>query len=93
MPYELVIENPSINGITGHHTIQVHICELDEDGKLIDKGIMEVYGIDSLALTRRFDGSLDKWLGWVGQEMLYKHKRRRAAQDQLLTMQGRRIKL
>lgn len=91
--YELQIDNPSINGITGHHQVQVRILEYDDEGKLADHGIMEVYGIDSLALERRFDSSLEKWLGWVAQEMLYKHKSRRTIQDRLLTMDGRRIKL
>ena len=90
--YQLKIENPSIDGTTGHHMVRVHIVE-QVDAEQTVHGIKEVYGIDSTALDLKFAGDVNKWLQWVGQEMLAKHIRRTKVQAELLTMHGKTIDL
>lgn len=87
--YQCKIENPSIHGVTGHHTVEVHILEFADDGQtLIDKGTMEVYGIDIDALDRLHDGDVKKWLAKVANEMLEKHQRRRRIHASLNALLG-----
>jgi hypothetical protein len=83
--YYLVIESASINGTTGHHTVQVHI----ERGN--ERDVPETYGIDSTALQSLYGGDEQKWLASVGREMAAKYIRRQAIQSRLIQMSGQRI--
>jgi hypothetical protein len=90
--YKLKIENPSVDGITGHHTVDVHIIETLEDGTEV-KGIEERYGVDSLALESAHSGDVNSWLKHVGREMLEKHIRRSKAHIELVNLAGTTIEI
>jgi hypothetical protein len=90
--YQLKIEKPSVDGTTGHHTILVHIIELTDSNQTI-AGIKETYAIESTALDLKFGGDIQKWLQWVGQEMLTKHVRRTQSHMELISLNGKTIDL
>jgi hypothetical protein len=81
--YKLYIKSGDLSGTTGHHTINVYVKEIRDDGTII-KGIPEVYGIESVALSRRHDGNIFAWRDWVGREMVAKHKQRMLANAEVL---------
>lgn len=90
--YHLSIDNASIDGTTGHHTVQVHIEETGEDDQ-VRHGIAETYGIDSTALHLAYGGIETEWLKVVATDMLAKHKRRTDIQQRLLSMAGQKIEI
>jgi len=97
--YQLKIENPSVDGVTGHHTVEVYIIEQadsgDGSGGSVETilGIKEKYGIESSALDLRYSGDVNRWLADVGKEMLEKHQRRRNAHYELTNLHGKTIDL
>jgi len=91
--YQLHVAKPSVNGTTGHHTVECHIIEHPDDGGGPVHGIMEKYGIDSLALTSLYGGDVNKWLQSVGQEMLVKHQRRQQINTDLANLANKTIDL
>jgi hypothetical protein len=90
--YQLKVLNPSIHGVTGHHTIEVIVVETADNGSTIE-GVPEKYGIDSMVLRDVYAGDVKKWLQVVGQEMLEKHQQRQAAHLDLLALDGQSIDL
>jgi len=99
--YQLKIENPSVDGVTGHHTVEVYIIEQADSGDAGNGGgsvetilgIKEKYGIESSALDLRYGGDVNQWLADVGREMLEKHQRRRSAHHELANLHGKTIDL
>jgi len=97
--YQLKIENPSVDGVTGHHTVEVYIIEQADSGDAGNGnvetilGIKEKYGIESSALDLRYSGDVNRWLADVGKEMLEKHQRRRNAHYELTNLHGKTIDL
>lgn len=81
--YHLVRRNPDINLAIGHHTVEAHI-ELKEGDTLLDRGVMEKYGISTEELAVKFGSDIEKWLAWVGRDMLVKYKQRVGVQSDLL---------
>jgi hypothetical protein len=87
--YQCRVENPSVHGVTGHHTVEVYILEFADDGTtVVDHGIMEKYGIDIDALDLLYAGDVKKWLAKIANEMLEKHQRRRRVQASLNALLG-----
>jgi hypothetical protein len=84
--YRVIFDNPDINTITGHHTIEAVIEEFANDGSM--KGVKEKYGISLAEINSRFSGSVDKWLAWVGRDMLTKHKSRHGVHTELMSKRG-----
>jgi hypothetical protein len=93
--FQLKISNPSIHGVTGHHTVNAVIVESTLDGDLTGTvhGVPETHGIDSMALQTKYDGDVHKWLADIGKEMLERHHQRNAAQTELLAMDGKTLEL
>lgn len=80
------------DGRTGHIEINCVISEHDE-GRTTFEGIIETYGIDPLALERRFGGDENAWLAWVGETMLANHARRQAAHDAIKSWVGKHFEI
>ena len=89
--FQLKITHPSIHGVTGHHTVQLQIIETD--GNSVIEGISETYGIDSVGLQAKYNGNVHLWLRDASKEMLERHQHRRAAQTELLSLDGETIDL
>lgn len=85
--YHLVRKNPDLNPATGHHTVEVHVEERDGD-TLVNRGVSEKYGISTEELIGRFDSDVEKWLAWIGRDMLAKYKRRMGVCHDLLKVHG-----
>lgn len=83
MTYHLLRENPDVSNTTGLHTIEVSVHEHHDDGSIVN-GVMEKYGISLAEINQRFDGDIEKWLAWVGRDMLAKHKARQGVHMELL---------
>lgn len=90
--FHLVRRNPDINMAIGHHTVEVHV-ELREGDSILDRGVMEKYGISTEELVSRFDSDVEKWLLWIGRDMLAKYKQRVGLQSDLLKVHGTDILL
>jgi hypothetical protein len=73
--FQLVIDNGSLTGITGHHVIQCHIEETQDDGTIVH-GVPKTWGIEATGLRLKHAGSAESWREWVAQEMLREHKAR-----------------
>jgi hypothetical protein len=90
--YHLHHDNPDVSPITGHHTIEVCVHEHHDDGSIV-MGVMEKYGISLAEIDQRFNGSVDKWLAWVGREMLAKHKSHQGVHTELLMKRGTKVEI
>jgi hypothetical protein len=86
---KLRIREISTDGHNGHITAHLHI-EHDHDGQVV-QGALETFGIDPIALDRRFNGSVGQWLAWVGRQMKDKHQRRTAVHADLSGLKGKTI--
>jgi hypothetical protein len=86
--YKCKIENPSVNGVNGHHSVLIHIIETSDDGKQTTKGIPETYAIDSGIMESKYSGNVHQWLQDISKEMLVKHKSRQLAHMELINMAG-----
>jgi len=86
MEYNLKVTNPTVDGTTGHHTIEVVV--IDDGG---GEGVPEKYGIDLPSLDGRFGGDIEKWREWVGQEMLAKHLRRQQVKGEIAKWHGQKF--
>jgi hypothetical protein len=88
--YKLVVDNGSLSGVTGHHTIQCHVEETLDDGTIV-QGIPEVFGIEAIALQRAHDGDPVKWRTWVAGVMADRHKRRQLAHAEIMQWSGKKF--
>jgi hypothetical protein len=88
--YFLVRRNPDINRAIGHHTVEVHIENRNGD-EVLDQGTMEKYGISTQELDTRFGGDIEKWMEWIGQQMLHKYKQSVNVHTDLLKVHGTAI--
>ena len=88
--YKLVVTSGNLSGVTGHHEIICHILETNSDGTVV-KGTPETYGIESVALDRKFNGNINAWRNWVGQDMLLKHQRKQLAHAEVLQWTGKKF--
>ncbi|HKN69713.1 MAG TPA: hypothetical protein VJX30_01545 [Terriglobales bacterium] len=90
--YQLVIESGNLSGTTGHHTIQCHILETRPDGAPV-RGVPETFGIEAVALQRKFGGDAGKWRDWVAGVMLERHKQRVAVDAEVMKWSGKAFEI
>jgi hypothetical protein len=91
LSYKLKLKNTSIDGTTGHHRLD---CWIEERaGEAILLGAVESYGIDLGSLNSQFGGEVEKWLNWIGQDMLKKHLNRMNVHREIASWEGREIPL
>ena len=90
--YYFIVDNPNVSAITGHHTIEVVIEEHQEDGTVV-RGIVEKYGMGATEINQRFGGDVDKWLAWIGREMVAKHRARQGIHSELMNRRGQTIQI
>lgn len=88
MVAKLKIIDASRDGLNGHLIVHARIIE---DGEV--EGALETFGIDPLALDRRFAGDLTKWLQWVGGQMAYSHRCRTTVHRDIHKLKGTSIEL
>lgn len=88
--FQLVVDNGSLIGITGHHVIQCHIEETQDDGTIV-KGVPETFGIESSALRLKHNGNAEQWRDWVATEMLRRHKARTEVDSTVMTWNKKRF--
>lgn len=88
--YQLEIIDSSVQGVTGHHTVQARIIATIGDGS-VATGIPETYGIDSPVLQSTYNGDVGKWIGKIAGDMLAKHQRREMIQMELIQFKGKKI--
>lgn len=86
--FRLLRTSPDIDASVGHHTIEVSVQEvtMTPSPVLMDQGETEKYGISAAELIAKFGGDVEKWLAWVGQDMLQKHNQRVGIQTSLLQL-------
>jgi hypothetical protein len=92
MSMKLRIVDVSRDGVNGHLSVHAMILEELADGNQRE-GALETFGIDPLALQKRFEGSIGKWLAWVGRQMKDNHRRRTMAHADLHGLKGKTIDL
>jgi hypothetical protein len=88
--YRLIVIGADLTGVTGHHTIHTRIEETAADGETL-LGVPDTFGIEIVALERRFGGDIEKWRDWVGATMLKRHQNRMSVQTKVLDWQGQKF--
>ena len=94
--YHLIVLDADVEGVTGHHKVQVRVDKVVEDGATVITipGTAETYGIDIGVLQSVYGGDEQRWLREkVGREMVEKHKRREMVNGRLIAMKGEKIEI
>lgn len=88
---QLHIMDASKNSATGRVTVEARI--VDEDG--IDgvrvEGAVEVWHIEALEITSKYNGLVEAWLRHIGQEMMGRHRARTAVHSDINKWKGQRM--